>query len=90
MFFRKSLPGDNGNPGLIGQTNPRADLLARAENEHGESRLVEIERAAACEAARSAINNRCFNGGNSTHKAEEVNARKARATCTARYVFDCG
>ena len=40
--------------------------------------------AAACLAAREAINKKCFKGGDKTHKAEEENARKALKKCTDR------
>ncbi len=43
---------------LIGETDPRADLLVRAENENGESRPVDIERAGSQFRALAKVDNR--------------------------------
>jgi RHS repeat-associated protein len=48
-----------------------------------------IGRATACAAARAAINQKCFNGGDPNHRAEQANATKAAATCAARYAAEC-
>jgi type VI secretion system secreted protein VgrG len=48
-----------------------------------------IGRATACAAARAAINQKCYNGGDANHQAEQNNATKAAATCAARYAAEC-